>query len=291
MFGNIESYISSSRRARCVRRSLVGFVAALLATMSLCQLAPAAPINYGNFSGTSVDYTGVEENSGTDPLLYPPNLPGLGLFGAPTVSGDSLDFSPNNFFANSQFQTPPFDQTDGHLVFGVMAKSGHAIKSINFQEGGGLSVVGNGTDVTQVDVSAVGFINVLQVDNMDIGVVQIPINLTFNFGSNGPQDNGTWRRASEGFVNGFLWTGAQSVDIKQWLIDHMIDVEFGATKITVSLDNSLYAESEAFSGAFIDKKDFGGLSVTVDAPVIPEPASWALAILGLAAAASRRFRR
>jgi hypothetical protein len=264
----------------------------MVAAFSLSQLALADSIPYGSFSGTTVDYTNVEESSGTDPLLFPPNLPGLGLFGTPTVSGDSLDFSPINFFADSQFQVPVFDHTDGHLIFGVMAKSGHAIKVISFQEGGGLSVVGNGSDVTQVDVSAVGFIDVFEVDNVTIDKVTIPINLTFNFGSNGPEDNGTWRRFSEGLVNGFLWTGAQSIDIKQWLLDNTnIDVEFGATKIGVALDNSLYAESEPFSGAFIDKKDFGGLSITVDAPVIPEPATWVLAILGLAAVASRRSAR
>jgi hypothetical protein len=279
---------SSRSFARCARQFSSLSVVALVC-LAMSSLAIAAPINYGNFSGTTVDYIDVEENSGTDPGLFPPNLPGLGLFGAPTIAGDSLDFSPNNFFAESQFAVPPLDTTDGHLTFGVNAKAGHAITDINFQEGGGLSVVGAGTDTTQVDVSAIGFINVLEIDGAPpIGLPVIPINLTFNFGAGG---NGTWRRASEGFANGFLWTGAQAIDVKGWLNANGFPTIYGATKITVSLDNSLYAESEAGSGAFIDKKDFGGLSITIDAPVIPEPATWLLGMIGcLAFGASRRTR-
>jgi hypothetical protein len=277
---------SSRSIARCARQfSSLSLVA--LALLSMSSLALANPINYGNFSGTTVDYISVEENSGTDPLLFPPNLPGLGLFGAPTVAGDSLDFSPNNFFADSQFATPLFDQTDGHLTFGVNAKANHAITNINFQEGGGLSVVGFGVnDQTFVDVSAVGLINVLEIDGAaPIGLPVIPINLTFNFGTLG---NGTWARNSNGFVNGFLWIGAQAIDIKGWLNANGFPTQHGATKLTVSLDNSLYAQSELTGGAFIDKKDFGGLSITVDAPVIPEPATWVLGMLGCLAVGARR---
>jgi hypothetical protein len=247
------------------------------------QLAHAVPINYGDHSGASIEYLQVTENSATDPTP---------LFGQPVVSGDSIDFNPQNFFALSDFQAPPVDTTDGYLTFGVDAKSGFAIETISFQEGGALSVGGFGTDLTYVDVSAIGFINVLAVDNAPIGVVQIPINIPFNFGSNGGQNNGTWRLGSEGAYNGFLWTGFQAIDVKQWLLDNTnINVQYGATKITVALDNILKAQSEPFAGAFIDKKDFGGLSVTVDGvPIIPEPATWLLAICGLAAGAARRGR-
>jgi hypothetical protein len=275
-----------SSRSRCARLFSSPSVAALL-LMAISSQALASPISYGSISGTTVDYIDIEENSGTDPGYFPPNAP-LGLFGAPTVAGDSIDFSPNNFFADSQFGAVP-DLTDGHLTFGVNSKPGHAIQNINFQEGGGVSVVGVGTDATFVDVSAVGFINVLEIDGAaPAGLPVIPINLTFNFGVAG---DGTWRRASEGFVNGFLWTGAQAIDIKGWLNANGFPTQYGATKITVSLDNSLYAQSEATSGAYIDKKDFGGLSITINTPNIPEPTTFVLGLAGcLAVGAIRRSR-
>ena len=284
-----ESRRSFSASARAAGRSLNLAAVAMLASVLVSSIAVADPILYGSLSGATVDYTNIQENSGTDPGLYPPNLPGLGLFGTPVVTGDALDFTPINFFARSTMGTPLFDSTDGHLTFGVVAKPGKAIKNINFNEGGGLSVGGIGTAATFVDVSAVGFVKVLEIDGSPApGLVQIPIDLTFSIG---PGGNGTWTRA-DGFANGKLWTGAQLIDINAWLTAHSIPVTYGATKIQVALDNSLYATSETTAGAFIDKKDFGGLSVTVNAPFIPEPGTWLMAMIGcLYAVATRRKSR
>jgi hypothetical protein len=244
--------------------------------------AIAAPIFYGDRVGNTVTYQMITESSPTDPQYFPPNPP-LGLFGNPVASGDSLDFTPQNFFALSDFQAPPLDRTDGHLTFMIQAHDGNGIDNISFQEGGALSVGGFGTNQTFVDVSAVGFLQVHAIDNIPIDVETFPINMTFNFGSNGLQDNGQWRLGSEGAMNGFLWTGGQFFDITQGLIDRGYTVGLGATKVTVNLDNLLYAQSELLAGAFIDKKDFGGLSVTVNVPGgnIPEPTSIVLVAIGL----------
>jgi hypothetical protein len=281
----------NSNRLSTARRSLSLTVVALLASLAVSSIVSADPISYGDLMGATVTYTDIRENSGTDPGLFPPNLPGLGLFGTPVVSGDALDFTPINFFArNTNAEAPGFDSTDGHLTFGVVAKPGKAITNINFSEGGGLSVGGVGTDATFVDVSAIGFVDVLEIDgHAPPGMIQIPIDLTFSFGVGG---DGTWRRLTEGFANGKLWTGAQLIDINGWLTANNIPVTNGATKIQVALDNSLYATSEASAGAFIDKKDFGGLSVTVNAPNIPEPGTALLALVGcLFATATRRPSR
>jgi hypothetical protein len=172
------------------------------------------------------------------------------------------------------------DKTDGHLTFMVVAHQDQYIQNISFQEGGGLSVAGFGTDSTLVDVSAIGFVQIHAVDGNPINVVTIPFDMPFNFGVGG---NGTWRLGSEGNVNGFLWTGASLVNLNQELTNRGIPFVGGATKLSISLDNILLAQSEPLGGAFIDKKDFGGLSVTINIPggEIPEPVSLISAMIGM----------
>jgi hypothetical protein len=243
------------------------------------QFSAAAPIDYGDFMGNSVTFLDVIENSATDPDHFPPVVsppnPNAGLYGPPTLSGDSLDFTPINFDAISQFSSPPFDQTDGHLTFMVEAKPNQFIQNIDFFEGGSLTLAGTGTDSTRVDVSGVGFINVTHIDGAAVNVVQIPIDLKFSFGSNAGTDNGTRLLGTNGPVNGFSWTGNQLINIKQELINRGIPVVNGATKISVNFDNTLLAQSEQLAGAFIDKKDF--FIVTIN---IPEPTSCLLALAG-----------
>jgi hypothetical protein len=269
----------------CPLRSLSLVILAVAALAIATRSASAVPINYGDHMGTDVWFRMVTENSGTDPLLFPPNS-NQGLFGAPFVSGNSMDFNPQNFFANSDFQAPPFDRTDGHLTFMIEAKPGQAINNINFAEGGGLGVSGFGTDSTFVDVSAIGFIQVHDVDGVGINVQTIQMDMPFNFGVGG---NGTWRLGTEGSVNGFLWTGSMLFDINQELANRGINFNLGATKISVSLDNLLLAQSEPQSGAFIDKKNFE-LTVEVN---IPEPTTvflGAIALMVGALSAGRRRR-
>lgn len=246
----------------------VGQWAALFAvgvfSMAGQQLAHAASINYSDMDGASVKYTGISEASATDPVP---------LFGAPSVTGNSIDFNPVLFNALSQFGTPPIDLTDGKLTFMVVAHAGVGISNFSFQEAGITTVVGSGTNNTFTDVSAAGNLDISEVDGVGISVVKVPINLTF---SNIPA-NGTWRLGADGLALSRPWTGAQFIDLNAALTAAHVPFVRGATKVTVNLDNGLIAASESGSIAFIDKKDFGGLSITVN---IPEPSSM---ILGLAA--------
>src|SRR5215510_6970817 len=87
--------ISSSRRTGG-RMTLVASALAIC-LISVVVPAYAASINYGSFPGATVMYTDVTESSVTDPVP---------LFGAPVVSGDSIDFTPVNFAASSQLHVP-----------------------------------------------------------------------------------------------------------------------------------------------------------------------------------------
>jgi hypothetical protein len=274
----IASFVSSSSR-----RCFAGLMAASLAAVIFSSLTPAVShatvINYPDMSGTSVDFTAISENT---------HEPGpLPLFGAPVVSGDALDFTPINF-ASSALVGPGFDFHDGFLTFMATSKTGQSIQNIKFAEGGALSVVGTGTDQTFVSVSAVGFVKVIQIDDAPLpantAIPLLPITLTFSFGNLG---DGSWGRASDGFANGKLWTGSQLINITQELTNLGIPFVKGATKITVALDNALYAQAEETGGAYIDKKDF--FTVTTN---VPEPASCMLFAFGLVAGliVSRRSR-
>ena len=81
------------------------------------------------------------------------------------------------------------------------------------------------------------------------------------------------------------WTGQQSVNLNQAITNAGIVFTKGATLISIDLDNGLIAQSELGTLALIDKKDFGGVSITINpgeggGPDTPEPTSVVLACLG-----------
>jgi hypothetical protein len=269
MIGKMTDLNSGVLRAQSLYASLhlVGKRTFLVAAWVLLLLVLQPSVQAASISyldpppGNTVDYTDVTEASGTDPVP---------LFGAPTVTGDSIDFNPVLFTALSQFGAPPVDLTDGQLTFKVHAHAGYAIKNISFNEGGITTVIGAGTANTYTDVSATGFLNISEVDGAGISVVVVPINLTFSHNA-----NGTWRLVPDGLALTLPWTGGQLIDLNAALTAASVPYTLGATRISVNLNNGLIAQSEAGTIAFIDKKDFGGLSITVN---VPEPTTMLLAL-------------
>jgi hypothetical protein len=261
------------------------FCVAVLFWSMLNHVATAATINYPDPPmGNTVSYVGISETSLTDPVP---------LFGAPFVSGDSIDFNPTGFGAFAAGGANKL--TDGQLVFMVLAKQGFGISNINFAEAGITTLAGIGTDNTYTDVSATGRVDIQAVDGAPINTISVPINLTF-----APNGNGTFHLVSDAGLglSSLPWTGSQLVNLDQALTAHSIPFQLGATKISIDLDNGLVAQSEQGTFSLIDKKDFGGLAVTVNmphgggGPDIPEPASLVLAFLGFVGiAAGRRYSR
>jgi hypothetical protein len=264
-----------SKKIRCAVRPLLVAVT-VLGFAAVGRWAQAAII-YGDFPGATVDYLGVTEDSNSGDALP--------LFGEPTVSGDSLDFDPVGFSANASGAAGN-DVTDGNLKFMVKAHAGKAINTMQLREAGDTTLAGFGTDMTYTSVTATGALNVSEVDGVGIPTISKNIALTFT------PSGGTYGLLTDGGGGphfSTLWTGTLSEDINQILMDNAISFVGGATKISIDIDNTLTALSQEGTFSFIAKKDFGGLSVTVNG--IPEPATWALvAICGLFAGLYKRSR-
>jgi hypothetical protein len=266
------------------------FLQAFLAA-ALCGLpyvASGAPINHGSYTGTSVNYIDVTEDTTTGDTQP--------LFGTPVFSGNSVDFNPSGFDALAS-GAGGSDDTGGRLTFMLEAHSGDAITSVRFSEAGDTTLTGAGTDATSSEVTASGTITINDVDGaMLVMPIVRPISLAFT------PSGGSYGLASDGGglpIYHTQWSGSLSVNVAQILASEGLTPTLGATKVSVDLVNLLSARSQAGTTAIINKQDFGGLSITVNQPggggdpEIPEPSAAILLGMGLAGgfAANRRARR
>jgi hypothetical protein len=241
----------TTRFASLFSLTLLGLI--VLATHS----ADAAPIVYGTYIGTTVDYVGVQEESSSDP--------GSGLFGAPTVAGDAMDFNPQAFAASSSGADS--DITDSNLQFTVMAHANQGISGISFAEAGDTTLTGLAGEAQ----TTVGTVINAEITQLNIGGVLTPVSINlpqlvmpFN-----PKDDfrltidGAGTKAWIGNV-GFFVGGPYAGPV---------------TKVFISLDNTLTAASVAGTSAFIQKKDADALVITVVTGEIPEPSTVAIAMI------------
>ncbi|HJQ82153.1 MAG TPA: PEP-CTERM sorting domain-containing protein [Lacipirellulaceae bacterium] len=293
----MSGIIDSSRRvARIVSLVVASRVSTRLAVVAgailfvsvLSGPVLSAQINYGSHMGDHVTYVNVTEDSGADEPLP--------LFGAPTVTGDSIDFNPTGFDATSA--DVDSDITDSNLVFMVTAKSGSRISKITLNEAGDTTLAGNVTPGSMNTASAVfasGVLDIHEVDFMGINHISVPFALTFN------PSGGTYFLGTDGGggpIFNTQWSGSVTLDIDAILIANgfmippgPVDPEGGATKISIDMDNTLVAVSEQGTTATIGKKDFGGVTIKTNVrtepggePEIPEPATFVLvglSVLGL----------
>jgi hypothetical protein len=254
------------------------FLAAALLVLINSSLARAGSIPVGPLMGNTVIYDHITEAT-SDPVNHP-----LPLFGPPTVTGDSIDFNPIGFSAHAS-GAGGVDLVDSNLGFTVQAKQvANPILKIQFSEAGDTTLSGFGTNATFTSVTADGVIDIYEVDGVGVNTVNIPFSLTFTpFG-------GTYGLGSHGGgpIYHTAWSGGGLFDLTAALANAHVPYVGGATKISVDLDNTLVALSEAGTLSLIAKKDFGGISVTINplggggpGPDTPEPTSLVLATLGM----------
>jgi hypothetical protein len=265
----------------------VGVLGAILLSALASRQAAGAQINYGSHMGTHVTYVNVTEDSGSDEPLP--------LFGAPTVTGDSIDFNPTGFDATAG-PTGTSDVTDSNLVFMVVAKVGSRIDSMNFNEIGDVTLAGNvlpGSMGTAAAVFASGVLDIHEVDFQGINHISVPFSLTFS------PSGGTFFLGTDGGggpIFNTQWSGSATLPVQSILIANGYGPAQGATKISIDLDNTLVAVSQQGTTAAISKKDVGGVGIDVtirEVADVPEPAAIGLAMAALMAPVwfSRRRKR
>jgi hypothetical protein len=230
----------------------------------------ATPINYGNFPGTTVEYLDVTEESGTD--LTP-------LYGAPSVSGDSLIFTPV-LFTSSSAGAAGADITDGTLGLTIQANPGESVPVVEVTEAGDYTLTGIQNDAL-AGAQATYFLDIEEVDGVSINIIQVGAVMTF------APSGGTYYLSVDGAGVAVPWSGSVSIDIEQALIDANIPFTVGATRVTIVADNTLTTLSQDGTSASISKSN-----VTI---TVPEPDSLVLILLGAGLCSifqrSRRIRQ
>ena len=232
---------------------------AVTATAALLLSSPAFATTYFSTPqvGDTVVYSDVQDQDD--------------LFGAPTLTGDTLTFTPQGFKAQAEGLFGA-DLTDGFLSTLIEAKPGESIQGFTLTEAGAFRLTaagGAGTAATAVDVSVIIKATVLATDDASFNT---PVLLEVDesiFSAN----------VADGAL-GRSWRNSVNVDIASLAAG--AGVVGNVTKVRLTLDNQLEATSELGTIAFIDKKAIGGVTITV-----PEPTS-ALFVLGAGAMLLRR---
>ena len=240
-----------------------GALALALAGGIVVSASVASAASYGNFSSPS----------GTVSFLNVTDI--NGLFGMPTASGNTLDFSPSTFEADCGPDPgcPPTPHSvSDTLTFQIDAASGQFIDTIVLSEAGDTTLSSFLNAFGATTVTANVFVDVLEINGNPVNGLNANAQMVFTNG-------GQYETSDEG-AGTHIWSGFLSLDI-----DSVIAAGGGsgqATLVHISLANTLTAFAESGAAARIEKKDIDGLAITV----VPEPGTALLLGLGLLGLAS-----
>jgi hypothetical protein len=207
-------------------------------------------------AGAIIDIS--EDNGGGEPL-----------FGPWVEQGDlSVDFNPTTFKSLSTGDMSEI--VDSQLTFTVMTDN---ILEIWIKEAGDFTLIGGPGTQASARASLSVFWEVIEIDGQAVPGIDGQASAVF----------ADEELTDGGYAQG-PWTGMLSIDVAGFLAGE--GVTGTATKVRVTLDNTLATSSVVGSSAFIAKKD---VDITIH---VPEPASMSLLGLGsLAMAMGLRRRR
>ena len=242
-----------------------------LAALVFVSSSPAdvtADILYGDFTGDTVMFLEVTESNTTDEQK----------FGAPEIFGDQLDFNPTNFRAQSDGAAVIQDSQLNMTIMSI--PSDILITQVLIDEAGDFTLSGLGAAQAVATVGTNVMFTVTHVNGNIISPVCVGTDqLVFTPNANGdfmlPADGGT----------ATPWTGNLDYDIDALLASCGF-VDGNATQVDVVLDDTLTATAADGGAAFISKKDFRGLTITV-----PEPSCWGLLLASFAGVSAFMRRR
>jgi len=229
-------------------------------SVSLLVFALAAPASatfvHGNFAGTNLNFVGVQETTQTAGDPEP-------LWGAPTVVGNVMTFSPTSFLAATA--GGGFDSDHSTLQMDINGASAlDTIEIINLTEAGDADLLGGAS--TGVVLSMSGTIRINSTTAGAITPVAVPWVGTFNTGD-------FFDAVTNPGTTG--WIGSVSIDVTAILAG--AGIFDPATSVTLAYNDNL----QAFSGGAGQSATVRKTAVTIE--VIPEPATAALLIVGLIA--------
>ena len=156
------------------------------------------------------------------------------------------------------------------------AKAGYVLADLDISEGGDYSLSGLGSALAQVSANLI--VQEIAITHVDGAALVTPVtsssldSVLANFPGPSPG----------------IWSLGTSFDFDAMLTGASVPFLEGATRVTVKLNNTLQALAQPAAAASIVKKDF---DVNVGSrAVVPEPASFALAMLGLSMVLASRKR-
>jgi hypothetical protein len=233
------------------------------------RVALAASHDFGDFLDTSVGYLQVTTSSPTDPTGEP--------FGTPTLSAESLVFSPPAFAAESAGGGT--NTITGGLSTTVVGLDDMGISTLEVQDAGDYTLVGSGTAATDVTLSSPVTVTISDLNNSPITPIVIPTSITFSPSS-------SFNLAAD--PGSSIWTGDLNVDLAAAIAG--AGDSGTATSVGLSISDTLTATSESGSIAEIEKKARDVISITTTVQAVPEPTSIGLLTIAGGALLKRRRR-
>jgi len=263
-----------------------------MSTKSLLKLSVAASVvvggilvgspkafgsfNYGTYAGSNFTYNNITESD-----TIGSSTSGGPLFGSPIGVGNALVFSPQNFVVSSNNgagSTGPgsIALEDGHLSTLITANGSATIDQITINEAGDYSLSGVAVpnDDTFAKVGGTVFLTILSLNTNPSNFIpiQTSANLVFTPHGGGVNPNGGTYDLATDAGTGVIWTGTLGNSIDQAIMN--AGYVGNATEVLFTMDNTLTANSQANTSAFIEKKQADAVTLTTS---VPEPLStgWA----------------